>query len=429
LISLGDHFTDVPIISKFDGQISYSDTPDVMNLSMSTTSDLKPHLQHLMSRAISIEESARNIQRLLWCTVALLLQMERRDGMPSTEGDIRFATFVIQEIIRLSKRKWSADVNLVAYAALSSLTYGYKHLDASRLETARSVVVALAETIMENVNKTVNEWEREDNDRLLQRSFITMTDWFMVDPEFTASIDQASYAVLLKSIVTALGGVVATGVRPATPAPSIRAAASFALNILLYRSANFPTLSGPHRVSSEISEEDVLAQINPDPEIAKQHMRYFALDGSIILTLIDVPNPGGSMSFDVFPLLSFRNLCPVMQSPTLSYLYVTLLEDINGHQNFGCTTSLIWPQSTHRRILSSTAHLPSPSPPTRIYSIVTWSSLSILISSIIFRLYGRGDTTKIALPPMSRPMSTMRSNSWLKNRGDLTRTSSSGFLL
>jgi hypothetical protein len=201
---------------------------------------------------------------------------------------------VIQEIIRNSRRKWSADVNLVAYAALSSLTYIYKHLDTTRLETARSIVVALAEVVMEYTNKTVNEWEREDNDKLLQRALITMTDWFMVDPDFTASIDQASYAVLLKSIVTALGGVTAANTRPAAPAPTVRAAASFALNNLLYRAANFPTLSGPHRVSSEISEEDVLQQINSDPEIAKQHMRYFALDGSMILTLIDVPNPGGS---------------------------------------------------------------------------------------------------------------------------------------
>lgn len=223
-----------------------------------------------------------------------VVRLRPPSGSPSTEDDIRFATFMLQEILRSSRRKWAAEVNLVAFSALSSLTYVYKHLDSSRLEIARGIVITLAEIIVDLINKPVNEWEREDNDRLLQRALITMTDWFMVDPEFTASIDHASYAVLLRSIVTALGGLTALNARAATPAPSIKAAALFALNNLLYRAANFPTQSGPHRVSSEICEEDVLQQISADPEVARQHARYFALDGSIILTLIDVPNPGGS---------------------------------------------------------------------------------------------------------------------------------------
>jgi hypothetical protein len=71
---------DVPIVSKWNREINYADSPDMaMALTLTSTTDLKPHLQHLMSRAISKEESARNIQRLLWCTVALLLQIERRE--------------------------------------------------------------------------------------------------------------------------------------------------------------------------------------------------------------------------------------------------------------------------------------------------------------------------------------------------------------
>lgn len=250
------------------------------------------------------EESARNIQRLLWCIVAMLLQLETR-GPPSAaqpqHPDLSFAEFIISEILRRAKKSWAADVIMVAFAALSSLTAIYKFFGPTKFETARGIVSALSESALSAMNASVNDWEREDHDRMLHRTLITMTDWLMIDPEFTALCDQGTYSNLLRSLATVMGAIMPTqapapGSKQFAPSANTRAAAHFALNNLLYHSGQFPLTVGPHRISSEVQEEDILAMIirdsgkKMDMEEAKQYLRYFLLDGHIVFTLIDLPN-------------------------------------------------------------------------------------------------------------------------------------------
>eukprot|EP01122_Echinamoeba_exundans_P014768 TRINITY_DN6753_c0_g1_i2.p1 TRINITY_DN6753_c0_g1~~TRINITY_DN6753_c0_g1_i2.p1 ORF type:complete len:1091 (-),score=190.34 TRINITY_DN6753_c0_g1_i2:1420-4692(-) len=306
LICFADHYADVKIISRMVAPIVYSDgstgaSPSEPFSRIDNIASLRNHIQFLMSRAIVKEESARNIQRLLWCIVAMLLQLETR-GQPMALGnpDLQFAEFIIAEILRRARKSWAADVIMVAFSALSSLTAIYKFFGPNKFETARGIVGALAESALTAMNASINDWEREDHDRMLHRTLITLTDWMMIDPEFTALCDHATYQNLLRALATVMGAIAPTqapmpGMKPFIPSANTRAAAQYALNNLLYHSGQFPLTVGPHRLSSEVCEEDILAMIirdsgrQMDMEEAKQFYRHFVLDGNIVLTLIDLP--------------------------------------------------------------------------------------------------------------------------------------------
>jgi len=80
-VCTGDHLRDAQLVSRLNRDIIYPEPfhnlPYPVKLEACT--QLKPHLQLLLSRALSKEDSARNIQRILWCVVALLQQMENRE--------------------------------------------------------------------------------------------------------------------------------------------------------------------------------------------------------------------------------------------------------------------------------------------------------------------------------------------------------------
>ncbi len=60
---------------------------------------------------------------------------------------------------------------------------------------------------------------------------------------------------------------------------------------------NFPSLSGVRRISTVVTEMDLLASIKASsPNIdVQQFLRYFALEDNLILAVIDLPyTPGGN---------------------------------------------------------------------------------------------------------------------------------------
>lgn len=205
-----------------------------------------------------------------------------------------FTNSLIYEI--MAKIKTNNQILLVAFSVLSTLTDIYKYLSSGQYTITKAIVVGIAELIIAcNMNTT----QDETNDTIIQRGLITMIDWVMVDPNFPADAEQSLFDVVLRAIVISMGAPVIVGgqkeQRSTPPVAPIRAAADYALQHLLSSAGNFPLPNGPHKVSSELCEVDILSEISEDMELAAEFARYFVLDDHTILTVIDFPTTEKSL--------------------------------------------------------------------------------------------------------------------------------------
>lgn len=290
LCCIADHFKDAKLFSKLNYEISYGSSARVSPV-VAQFQTVRSHLQVLLSVAISKEENPRNIVRLLHVVTAFLHDFANDENNKAAADDYAlFMASTISEICRKCREVWNPEVVVQGYAALSSMADLVPLMGTNANMTTKLVVRSISDhlTLLTN-NAAAKGEEREALDKIIHRALLTLTDWWMTDPNLPASIDAATIQAVVKSIVACLGLVTKSYLPPSL----VRNAAEFAL-FHFTSSANFPLSVGPQRVSSEISEEDILKVIpnvdSTDPAIT-QHARYFLLDDSIILTLIDVPGP------------------------------------------------------------------------------------------------------------------------------------------
>lgn len=291
LVCYTDNLTDAKIISKLSFEIAYGTSQQRVAPVIAQFTTLRQHFQVLFSTALTKEDTPRNIVRLISLIVAFLHDYSKNAASgPERETYILFTSSTINEIVRKSRDLWPHDVVTHAYASLSNIA----HLMAALGNNANLVAKLVLGSISDHVamltgNPSRDAAEKDIQDKTIYRALLTLTDWWMTDPNLPSIMDTKTVQSVTKAIVSCLG----LPGKPYTSPPMVKAAADYALHHLM-TSSSFPNSIGPQRVSSEISEDDIVATIlnvdSKDP-LVSQHCRYFILDESIIMCLIDVPRP------------------------------------------------------------------------------------------------------------------------------------------
>lgn len=291
LVCYTDNLTDAKIVSKLSFEIAYGTSQQRVAPVIAQFTTLRQHFQVLFSTALTKEDTPRNVVRLISLIVAFLHDYSKNAASgPERETYILFASSTINEIVRKSRDIWPHDVVTHAYASLSNIA----HLMTALGNNANLVVKLVLGSISEHVtmltgNPSRDAAEKDIQDKTIYRALLTLTDWWMTDPNLPSIMDTKTVQSVIKAIVSCLG----LPGKPYTSPPMVKAAADFALHHLM-TSSSFPNSIGPQRVSSEISEDDIIATIHnldsKDP-LVTQHCRYFILDEHIIVCLIDVPRP------------------------------------------------------------------------------------------------------------------------------------------
>lgn len=291
LVCYTDNLTDAKIISKLSFEIAYGTSQQRVAPVIAQFTTLRQHFQVLFSTALTKEDTPRNIVRLISLIVAFLHDYSKNAASgPERETYILFTSSTINEIVRRSRDVWPHDVVTHAYASLSNIAHLMAALGNNANLVAKLVLGSIADHVtMLTGNPSRDAAEKDIQDKTIYRALLTLTDWWMTDPNLPSIMDTKTVQSVTKAIVSCLG----LPGKPFTAPPMVKAAADYALHHLM-TSSSFPNSIGPQRVSSEISEDDIVATIlnvdSKDP-LVSQHCRYFILDEHIIMCLIDVPRP------------------------------------------------------------------------------------------------------------------------------------------
>lgn len=288
LLCFADHFNNAEIVTKVDKPVNYSSTRSQHLPDLSLFVNIKKHMRTLFYIAIAREDNPSNIIKLLWNIVVFLNDVSEFDMKEENEEYLVFCGAIITEILRnCQNHTWNTEVILSAYSSIASLTTIYPYFGKGQLGISKSILTKLSEHI---ISCAFSIDSREDNDKIIQRALMTLTDWFLVDPNFPTLHDADTINLMIYAVVTSLGETTNNGSKY-TPSPNVKDTAEFALNNIL-TSSSFPNTIGPHTVSSEVTEADILEELASDYQQASQYMRTFVLDDQIILTLIDFPEMG-----------------------------------------------------------------------------------------------------------------------------------------
>lgn len=292
IVCITDNLTDAKIVSKLSFEIAYGTSQQRVPPIIAQFTTLRQHYQVLLSTALSKEDTSRNVVRLLSLIVAFLHDYSKNAASGAErETYILFASSTINEIVRKSRDIWPADVVAHAYTSLSNIAHLMTALGNNANLVVKLVLGSIAEHIMLLTSNPAREAaEKDQQDKTVYRAILTLTDWWMTDPNLPSIIDTKTVQNVIKAIVSCLG---LPGKSPYNAPVTVKAAADFALHQFM-TSASFPHSVGPQRVSSEISEDDIVSMIpnvdTKDPTVS-QHCRYFVLDEHIIMCIIDVPLP------------------------------------------------------------------------------------------------------------------------------------------
>jgi len=346
IICLPNHFSKTRFASKAlakrsDREVAKT-AANVTALDAENYSQLKPHINVIFLETLKNEAFAPNLQ--------LLLSLIHVWMCEDIEASSEFSKSAINQVVRkvVAHNAWPVDVMQAALRVLHGSTVLYPFIK-SRSDMAKHVVsqlcryvtkqcVALSERSEQAVEKDKDKDKERKNasatqddagamddrdlERLVADSFACICAWVMVDQWILN--DESCMMELVEAIVVGLTGKKSAGAAPqdAEPTPQqgkkkakaktekrasghselIRESAEFVLLNLMNMLGNFPPASGPSRVSTLVSEEDVLVDIltkggteelPPSLVESKQYIRYFVMDNSMILTVIDRPYEEG----------------------------------------------------------------------------------------------------------------------------------------
>jgi hypothetical protein len=319
LVCASDHFSDAKIVSKLSFEIAYGTSQRVSPV-IAQFATLRQHFQVLFSTALTKEENPRNVVRLLGVIVAFLHEYSHNCRTPSDrETYTLFSSSTLNEIVRKCRDGWQSEVITQAYQYLSNMAELTSSFGNNAALITKLVLGSISEHITQLTTAPPKTEERDAIDRMIHRALLTMTDWWMTDPNLPSTMDIKTVQASIKAIVACIG----LPGKPYNPPSMVKTAAEFALHHFT-TSASFPHPVGPQRISSEISEEDIIATIanadSNDPTIS-QHCRYFVLDEHIILCLIDVPRPHPDLNPQEEPQLC--DVYAVLRDATGRYVWKT----------------------------------------------------------------------------------------------------------
>lgn len=289
LVCASDHFGETKIVSKLHFEIAYGSSQRVSPV-IAQFSTLRQHFQVMLSTALSKEDNPRNIIRLMGVIVAFLYEYSRNCKTSSDrETYTQFASSTLNEVVRRCRDGWGSEVVTQAYQYLSNMADLTSTFGNNAVMITKLVIGSVSEHISLLTTMPPKNEDREAIDRMIHRALLTLTDWWLTDPNLPSTMDSKTIQAAIRAIVACLG----LPGKSYNPPAIVKLASEFALHHLTV-SASFPHPVGPQRVSSEISEEDIMA-VTPhidstDPTVS-QHVRYFVLDEHIIMCLIDVPRP------------------------------------------------------------------------------------------------------------------------------------------
>lgn len=284
LISLPSLLHETKVLSKNDLKIIYGSTLNIPQ-QIKTFSVLREHLNVFFMKCITKEENPRIISKILQLIVVFLYD-SILDNQIDKMTNISFFTVITNEILRRCREVWNYEAIVSAYVSISSLSEIYKYLGNDGPKIAKIIIFSLTEHIDTLSSQNLQQTE---SPKIIQYAMSAMLNWWMIDPKISTIIDNSVVVSAIKSVIYCFK--FGKNLNSIQPSSSLKYFVEFALSCIA-TSTDFPSSIGAHRISSEISELDIIKTIpnldNNNPMIS-QYVRHFMFENQTIMTLIDVP--------------------------------------------------------------------------------------------------------------------------------------------
>eukprot|EP01100_Stratorugosa_tubuloviscum_P015429 TRINITY_DN8902_c0_g1_i1.p1 TRINITY_DN8902_c0_g1~~TRINITY_DN8902_c0_g1_i1.p1 ORF type:complete len:1255 (+),score=606.97 TRINITY_DN8902_c0_g1_i1:98-3862(+) len=309
LVCLPNHFgsCNFTVRAKDLGKVKNSDSHLNTALDVDCYSQLKSFICQILLEALRLETHPLNIQMLLYLTYTY-----------QTEDIHNSSDFSRDSLLLVVKQAttpgfWPFEVTLTAIKVISLMHTLYPKLDNAN-KWASQVVQSLFKFISyQSENKEPTDKEHE---ALVSEAFYCMANWALLPTQWIVS-DKDTLHKMLEAIVIGLTGPSKSSTQAAAPVPvqkrtdkkaeqpvpvkkdikqsqKIKDVADHVLMNLMNMLGNYPMPNGPSRASTLVTEEDMLIDVVSKAgeeagtiQDIKQFIRYYSIDNSIILTIIE----------------------------------------------------------------------------------------------------------------------------------------------
>eukprot|EP01103_Thecamoeba_quadrilineata_P016098 TRINITY_DN5294_c0_g1_i2.p1 TRINITY_DN5294_c0_g1~~TRINITY_DN5294_c0_g1_i2.p1 ORF type:complete len:1059 (+),score=173.97 TRINITY_DN5294_c0_g1_i2:1132-4308(+) len=296
IFSFPNHFNNTAFQLKITTK-SLTQTP----LEVENYIQLKQHLSNILIDALKNETSSGNVQLIISTAFAFLCE-NIQDGS-------EFAKQVIFLVVRqITTLGWSIEVCITALRVLGMIVGLYKELDGAN-EQAHFITQSLSKFLASQYEKIDGEIKDKDLENLLSETLYCIGSWVLVETQWILK-DRELIDCLVNAIVVAISGkeqkedeskstIKGKKLIPKKKillSEKVREAADYLLFSILNLFGNFPTSVGPSRVSSLLTEEELLQDTLHKSNgkcAVRNTIRYFFVGNSTIISVLDRPYEEG----------------------------------------------------------------------------------------------------------------------------------------
>jgi len=374
ILSFHSHFQNSKFVTQKIHEITYPKDDENMPKAPSEIkaySHIEPHLKSILLRGLSTEDSSRNLQKIMWCLHALFVESCNILKSHSTSPleaklsieESRYVHYVITKVLNnVVNGSWSSDVIQTSLHLLSCLTLLYSSVE-NRNKLLNEVIEALcgyAVKLIAKRGECITQPQLEENEKLVIGVYQTIADWLVVARWTEQGMPQNLLECLISAIVAGINKESQSSsgrtkepdreVETDTDSPKfvkfvpqllmpvdkIKDAAEALLHTLVNVCGRYPQENGPHTLTSELTEDDILtfiknnySKFQQEKPRTHQFVRWFLLDDEIILSVLDVPLvPSKGGDADAVVVL-------VVRDKTGRYVWITemkTIEKVKAHK-------------------------------------------------------------------------------------------------